>query len=1011
MTEFDFAKVEKKWQKKWEERKIFEVSEKSKKPKYYILEMFPYPSGAGLHMGHAINFTITDIFARFKRMQGYNVMYPIGYDSLGLPAENAAIKAGIHPEEYTNKSMKSFRAQQKKLGFSYDMSRLINTADPRYYKWDQWIFLKMYEKNLAYKKKASVNWCPSCKTVIANEQAQGGKCERCKSVVETKRLKQWFLKITDYADELLEDCENLDWPKKTIAMQKNWIGKSHGVEIDFEVGNSGGSEFGVRSSDELGNVVIVHGSPKEDRPDEFPQNKKHWILWMKNQLEKNGTRTETPLMPKPWKPNYENWKKEFEKLDINENTVLVGHSAGGAFMVRWLSENKQKVKKLILVAPSKETTIESLRLKDFCNFEVNKKIKKFVDDIVVFISNDKKETIRSAYFYKKELSAKLINLENKGHFTLGGMKTKEFPELLKEILDNKNTWSIFTTRPDTIFGVTFMVVSAQHERLNELVTEEQKEKVDKFLKSLGSVSEKEIESLEKEGVFTGSYAVNPANGESVPIYAGNFVVADYGAGMVMAVPAHDQRDFEFAKKYGIEIKQVISGNLTDTRAWINEGKLINSDKFNGLNSEKAKEKITDWLIEKNVARKTVNYKLRDWGISRQRYWGTPIPIINCERCGEVPIPESDLPVVLPKKVTFGEGNPLETNEKWIKTKCPKCGGDARRETDTMDTFVNSSWYFLRYCDSNNDKEIFNPKKVDYWCPIDLYVGGAEHACMHLIYARFYTKFLRDIGLIKFGEFTKKLFHQGMLHAADGNKMSKSLGNTIDPIDTVKKYNADSLRLALMSFASPDKDTNWDEKVMIGSSKFITKVANNFQEIKIGKSSLQLDILLNKTIRDFTKDIESLDYRMATIKLRNLFNKIILEKEISKDSIGKFLQMLSLFSPHIAEELWEKSGNKDFVSVSKWPKVDKSKIKKKGQVVGLNDKIVEDVKFVLEKTGSEPKKIYVYVMPFELDKIDVGKIGKTLGKKVEIFAVNDSKKYDPARKSRNAKPGKAGIYLE
>ena len=1002
----NFKKMEKKWQDRWESEKAFIVKENSKKPKYYVMEMFPYPSGIGLHMGHAINFTITDIFARFKRMQGYNVMFPIGYDSLGLPAENAAIKAGIHPEEYTNKSIKSFKSQQKRLGFSYDTSRLINTADPQYYKWDQWIFLKMFEKGLVYKEKSFVNWCPSCKTVLANEQAQGGICERCKSVVEVKSLEQWFLKITNYADELLEGHKNLDWPEKTIAMQKNWIGKSYGTEIDFEIGGK----------EKISNVIIVHGSNSTEKhsKEDLPENERHWKPWIKKELENRGIFVSNELYPEDWMPDYNKWKKVFEKNKIDENSVLIGHSAGTAFLLKWLSENKTKVRKLILVAPSvikDGKYLDKSTLKDF-NFDSS--LKKFFDELVIFYADDDDEDIiGSAKAVNKKLGGKLINLSKRGHFTMGDMGTEEFPELLNKILENKSTWPVFTTRPDTIFGVTFMVISSQHEKLNEFVTKEQKSEVDKFLKKLNSVSEKELVDMEKEGVFTGSYAMNPVTNENVPVYAGNFVVADYGFGIVMAVPAHDQRDFDFAKKYNLEIKQVISGKITKDMAYTKSGELVNSGRFNGIDNIKAIREITKFLEKRNLGRKTINYRLKDWGISRQRYWGTPIPIINCEKCGEVPVSYSDLPVVLPKKVKFGEGNPLETNKKWIKTKCPKCGGVGSRETDTMDTFVNSSWYFLRYCDPNNNKKIFDSKKVDYWCPIDLYIGGAEHACMHLIYARFYTKFLRDLGLIKFGEFAKKLFHQGMLHGADGNKMSKSLGNGVDPIDTVEKYNADSLRLTLMSFASPDKDTIWDEKVMIGSNKFITKIADIFNIIKIKKSSLQLDFLLNKTIKEFTLDIENLDYRMATIKIRTLFNKIILEKNVSKNTMEKALQMFSLFAPHISEELWEKLGNKNLISLSSWPKADKSKIKIKSKSQNVEKNIISNIKTIIKKISKkqEIKKIYFYVMPFEIEKISKEKLEKEIGKKIEIFSTNNPRKYDPENKSKKARPGMPGIFVE
>jgi len=815
MNEINFSKIEKKWQKKWEDEKAFEVIEDSKKPKYYILEMFPYPSGSGLHMGHAWNYTIGDILARFKIMNGFNVLHPMGYDALGLPAENAAIKEGVHPEDYTNASIKNYIKQQKNLGLTYDWSRMINTASPEYYKWDQWIFLKMFEKGLAYQKESAVNWCPKCNTVLANEQVQDGKCWRHEDTsVEIKHLKQWFFKTTEYADELYEKIDSLDWPYKTKAMQKNWIGKSYGTEIDFEI--------------------------------------------------------------------------------------------------------------------------------------------------------------------------------------------------------NKKIWPVFTTRPDTIFGVTFVVVSAQHTRLNELVTKEQKKEVEKFLKKLGSVSEKELESMEKEGVFTGSYAINPATKEKVPVYAGNFVVADYGCGMVMAVPTHDQRDFEFAKKYNIPMKQVITGEITNTKSYTGFGKLINSEEFNGLNNEEAKGKITDWLIKNKKGRRVTNFKLRDWGISRQRYWGTPIPIIHCEKCGAVAVEEKDLPIKLPREIKFGKGNPLETNEEWIKTKCPKCGGIARRETDTMDTFVNSSWYFLRYCDPKNNKKIFEEKKADYWCPIDTYIGGAEHACMHLIYIRFYTKFLRDLGLIKFDEPAKTLFHQGMLHAQGGEKMSKSKGNIVVPEKVSDVYGIDTARFFLSSLASPDKDIDWDEKGIVGSLRFINKIFESFESIKIGKSSTELQSKLNQTIKNLTDYLGTFEYRKATIELRELFDLITEQKEASKEDLENSLKLLNPFCPHITEELYEKLGNKNFISKSSWPKVDLSKIKKKGEGIDLNEKVINQIKEILEKIkekGVETKKVFLYVIPFELEKYDLEKIKKETKKEIEIYSVKDPNKYDPENKSKKAIPGVPGIYLE
>ena len=991
MNEINFSEIEKKWQNRWEKEKVFEVSEEfthkgepsklgtevpssSGKEKFYVLEMFPYPSGSGLHMGHAWNYTIGDILARFKIMQGFNVLHPMGYDSLGLPAENAAIQAGTHPEDYTNKSILNFTKQFKSIGLSYDWSRMVNTANPSYYKWDQWIFLKMLEKGLAYQKESAVNWCSKCNTVLANEQVRDGKCWRHEETpVEIKHLKQWFLKITDYADELYENLTNMDWPEKTKAMQKNWIGKSHGTEIDFEI--------------------------------------------------------------------------------------------------------------------------------------------------------------------------------------------------------NGKTWPIFTTRPDTIFGVTFMVVSAQHRKLWELVTKEQKKEVDKFLKKLKSVSEKDIGDLEKEGVFTGSYAINPANGESVPVYAGNFVVADYGSGMVMAVPAHDKRDYEFAKKYEIEVKKVIQapkGN-TDEIYTGKEGTLVNSSEldeskkvldaladlkkvsdkaginfwllgglacgfhygkiyrkfrdldlitknkkehtefckllekndytkiyekkvtsslinfiyrnkegvevdiglntgefglndkdfiekemelngvkckvlskrfllelkkhlcgkrgyekdrldldvlngknikieimdFNDISSKDAIIKITEWLRKKGKGRRVVNFKLRDWGISRQRYWGTPIPIIHCDKCGAMPVPEKDLPVVLPKDVKFGDGNPLLTNEKWINVTCPKCGSKAKRETDTMDTFVNSSWYFLRYCDPNNDKKIFDKKKVKYWNPVDTYIGGAEHTCMHLIYSRFYVKFLRDLGLLDFDEPANKLFHQGMLSGEGGVKMSKSKPETcILPEVVSDKYGIDTARFFLSGLASPDKNIDWSDKGINGSVRFLKKVAELFEK-DVKRDSLEILSLLNETIRDVNNQINTFEYRASTIKLKELFDLLIKQGGASKKTLESALKMLSPFCPHICEELWEKMGNKSFISLADWPKLDESKILENDIDIDLSSKINSDIKEIISKTKKDAKNIYVYVMPFELEKIDASKIGKN----VKVFSVNDPKKYDPEHKAKKAKPGKSSIYLE
>lgn len=853
--EFDFSGFEKKWQKKWEDAKIFEVSEKSKKKKYYVLDMFPYPSGEGLHMGHAFVYSLGDIFARFKRLQGFNVLYPIGYDSLGLPAENAAIKAGIHPEEYTTKSISNFMKQQKAMGWSYDWSRMLKSHDPEYYKWDQWIFLKMLEKGIAYRKKAPVNWCNKCQTVLANEQVVKGKCWRHEdNDVEIKHLEQWFFKITDYAEELISGLDKLDWPLRAKTMQKNWIGKSFGTEINFEVELSNG---------------------------------------------------------------------------------------------------------------------------------------------------------------------------------------------------NTEMWPVFTTRADTLYGVTFLVVSAQHPRLMDIVDAQQKKDVEGFLKKITTVSKKsikDVEELDKEGTFTGSYATNPVTGEKVPIWAGNFVVSDYGSGMVMAVPGHDQRDFEFAKKYKINIKPVIDGLITEKRAYSEYGKLINSGEFNGLQSKEAIEKITEYLEKNKLGKKTFNYRLKDWLVSRQRYWGTPIPIVYCDKCGIVPISEKDLPVKLPKNVTFGKGNPLATNKDFLKVKCPKCSGNARRETDTMDTFVNSSWYYLRYCDPHNDKKIFDKDKVKYWTPIDQYIGGPEHITAHLIYVRFYAKFLRDIGLLNFDEPALRYFTQGIIKGVDGEKMSKSRGNVIEPLETIKKYGADTIRLYLVSNGSPENDFVWDPKGLENTQKFLIKVYKYFSDVeeldrkprllsrgrsssiqntsvtahrvfdfKKGKSSDKIGNKINKTIKEVTLHIDKFEHNTAIIKLRALFSAFENEK-ISKDDAESFLKMMHVYCPFITEELWENIDNKEFISLAEWPIADEKKINEKFDIAEKAiEKTVGDIlnvlKIIKEKQSKEGEKVYLYVLPNEVENYNSSQLSKRVGKEVVVFAVNDKKKYDPESKAGKTKPGKPGIYVE
>jgi len=813
---YNFKTIERKWQKNWEEKKVFQVKEDKKKKKFYVLEMYPYPSGDGLHMGHAFNYTLGDVLARFKKMQGFNVLHPMGFDSFGLPAENAAIKFKKHPKIFTDIAIKNFISQEKSLGFSYDWNRVLMSHDPKYYKWNQWIFLKMFERDLAYRKKSPVNYCKKCDTVLANEQVHNGRCWRHNDTeVEIKNLEQWFLKITDYAEELLEDIDKLDWPERIKIMQRNWIGKSEGTEINFEI--------------------------------------------------------------------------------------------------------------------------------------------------------------------------------------------------------NREKWPIFTTRPDTLYGVTFMVVSAQHPELMKLVTNEQKKHVEKFLKKIRTTKQEDIDKLEKEGVFSGSYATHPLTKSKIPVWIGNFVLAEYGSGMVMAVPAHDQRDFEFAKKYKLSIRQVVSGGNIKDKSYLGSGKLINSDKFDGLKNSEAKAHITNYLETEKLGKKTVQYKLRDWLISRQRYWGTPIPILYDESGKVIPVDKKELPILLPNKVKFGKGNPLKNSKSFTDVKIK--GKIYKRETDTMDTFFDSSWYFMRFTDSKNKKKIFDNKKTEYWMPVDFYTGGAEHATMHLIYARFFTKFLRDIGLIKIDEPFSRLFNQGMVHASDGFVMSKSRGNIVNPSEVIDNFGADTLRIFLVSNGAPDKDFNWDSKGIEGSYKFVNKLIEYFLKTKLDRSSKKLESKLNKTIKEVTGDIENLRYNFAIIKLRKLFDKILEEKNISKKDAESFLKLLSPFCPHMAEEIWEKFGNKKLLTLEKWPVADEKKIdeefEKQEQAI---EKLVEDVLNVVNivKTkGKSVTKLYIYTLPNELNNYEgnLGVIEKRTNLKTNVFSVSDKNKYDPENKSKKVKPGKPGIYLE
>jgi leucyl-tRNA synthetase len=796
-------KIEEKWQKIWEEQNVFAVKADDSRPKFYLLEMFPYPSGR-IHMGHVRNYTIGDVVARFLRMQGYNVLHPMGWDAFGMPAENAAIKAQTHPAKWTYDNIAYMKKQLKRLGFSYDWSREFATCDPSYYRWEQLFFIKMLEKGLAYRRKAYVNWCESCHTVLANEQVEGGACWRCGTTVIQKEMEQWFFKITNYADELLDYTYKLEgWPERVLVMQRNWIGKSYGSEIDFPV----------------------------------------------------------------------------EGMDGTKITV-------------------------------------------------------------------------------------------------------------------------FTTRADTLFGATFMSLAPEHPLVSELCKNTEYETrvmafVEEAKKAKRTARTEEL--LEKEGVFTGRYCINPMTGHRMPIYVANFVVMEYGTGAVMAVPAHDQRDFEFAKKYGLPLKVVIrpadSDRIPDpselTAAYEEDGILVNSGAFDGLTSEEARKAITEDLIKRGLARFSVQYRLRDWGISRQRYWGAPIPVIYCDSCGIVPVPEKDLPVVLPLDLELlpNGGSPLPVTPSFYQTTCPKCGAPARRETDTMDTFVESSWYFIRFACAQEHTRPFDDSMVSYWLPVDQYIGGIEHAVLHLLYSRFFTKVLRDLGYVNFDEPFKRLLTQGMV-IKDGAKMSKSKGNVVDPDDMINAYGADTVRLFCLFAAPPEKDLEWSDQGVEGAYRFLTRVwrlvAENLDALKSAQrfngsidqlegSIRALYRKIHQTIKRVTEDVrDRYHFNTAIAAIMELVNTIYQTKDamtssdnvdpnfwpVMRYAVESVIVMLSPFVPHIADELWHELGMSSLLLDNPWPSWDEKALTAEEVliVVQVNGKLRDKMTVPTDATDEEIKKM-------------------------------------------------------
>ena len=800
--EYNFGEIEKKWQDFWEGSGLFRVDEECHKDKFYCLVMFPYPSGT-LHVGHGRNYIIGDVVSRYKIMKGFRVLSPIGWDAFGLPAENAAIANSIHPSIHTVNNIKKMKSQLERWGVGYDWDREVASCDPEYYKWTQWIFLKLFERNLAYKKKAAVNWCPSCATVLANEQVVDDLCERCDTKVKQRDLEQWFFKISDFAQRLLDDLGTLDgWPERVKTMQANWIGRSEGAKIDF-------------------------------------------------------------------------------KLEGSDKAV-----------------------------------------------------------------------------------------------------------------------PCFTTRPDTIFGVTFMSLAPEHPIINELINgTEYEQPISEFIDRVRGQStiERTSEGTEKEGIFTGKYVINPVNGERVQLWVSNYALMGYGTGAVMAVPAHDQRDFEFAKKYNLPIKVVIQPEGNDTtlkpedleEAYVEDGVQVNSDQFDGIPNREAIPKVINFFEEKNIGERNINFRLRDWLISRQRYWGAPIPIIYCESCGAVPVPEKDLPVLLPEQIEFKPRgkSPLDDVDEFVNVTCPKCGGSAKRETDTMDTFVDSSWYFLRYISSKDNTQAFDSANANNWLPVDQYIGGIEHAILHLLYSRFITKVFFDLKLINFNEPFKNLFTQGMI-IKDGAKMSKSKGNVVNPDLITDKYGTDTQRLYTLFIAPPQRDAEWNDRGVIGSYRFLNRLWNtitSFEEHykKIPRAEVKHNLFssetkelyrhINITIKKVTDDIEkSWSFNTAIASIMELLNMVVdfsaelREKDFNDEtiindfnvlrlSLESTVKILAPFVPHICEELWETLGHNPSIFSESWPSYDESAI------------AADQVEMVIQINGKVRSKL---VVPSEISEDDL-----------------------------------------
>ncbi len=930
MKEYDHKKIEKKWQSFWEKKQTYQAKNFSKKPKYYSLIEFPYPSGDGLHVGHPRPYIGMDIVSRKRRLEGFNVLYPIGWDAFGLPTENYAIKTGLDPRVVTKKNTDTFRRQIKSLGISFDWSREINTTDPKYYKWTQWIFLQFLKKGLAYKAKIAINWCPKDKTGLANEEVVNGCCERCGTPVEKREKEQWMLAITKYADRLDKDLDTVNYLPQIKLAQRNWIGKSEGAEIDFSLS-------GV---DNVKHIIILHG--KHGNPNNYV------YPWLKEQFEKKGYTVELPALPNTEEPNDEEQADYVEKhCRLDENTAIVSHSFGGIVAMRLLERGK-KIQRVVLacVPFSGQFNDNKIRktVSDACKKGFDfKTIKKNAKEFVV-LRDELDEIVphEDANTWQKNLNGRL--LDGKGIVSHFSGETE--PDML---LASVPTVRVFTTRPDTIFGATYLVLAPEHELFQKL-----KDKISNWDEVLRYIIvnknktdvERTAEGKEKTGIeLKGIKAINPANKEEISIWIADYVLATYGTGAIMAVPADDKRDREFAAKFKLPI----------------------IENYKKANFEDFGKKIT-------------KFKLRDWIFSRQRYWGEPIPVIHCEKCGIVPVPEKDLPVELPKVKNYqptdsGE-SPLANITKWVNTKCPNCKGLAKRETDTMPNWAGSSWYYLRYTDSKNSKMFADKKNLKYWTPVDWYNGGNEHTTLHLLYSRFWHKFLFDQGLVPTSEPYKKRTSHGLILAEGGEKMSKSKGNVINPDDIVKIYGADTLRIYEMFMGPFNQSVAWSTESIIGSRRFIEKVwrlglatqsknlrgprfpgAPHPSQTVANSSPASLEKLLHKTIKKVSEDIEEMHFNTAISGMMILATEMEKVESINLEDYKKFLQILSPFAPHLAEELWSVLGEKKSINLSSWPKWDENLIQDTEIkiAVQINGKVRTEIMVKTDEDEEEIKK--------------------------------------------------------